>query len=126
MEAVSVSVKPPPQIHRHTIRGFYWDHPDAKKPRGKHNVYHMLDKHRVTPDEVEEVLEGAPVVLDVPVSFGKNPVYAVVGFTANGRLLEVHGIVLLDPPFDGMWRTITAMDADGHAKRRYEKERGGR
>lgn len=119
-------MSPPANVHTHAIRGFFWDHPDAQKPRAEHNVYHMLDKHGVTSEEVEEVIEGAPVLLKAAIPKGQNPVYGVVGLTAKGRLLEIWGIVFLDPPYADMWRTITAIDADADARRRYEKERGAR
>jgi hypothetical protein len=114
------------KIHTETIVGFHWDHPRAKKPRDKHNVYHMLDRHNVTPNEVEEVVEGAPVFIGTGETDGDSPVYGVVGITANGRMLEVWGMVFQKAPLAGMWRTITAMDADEDARRRYYKERGVR
>lgn len=79
-------------------RRLFWDAPDSPEPREKHNVYHMLDRHKVSRDEVEQVLEGSPVVLDVQHLQGRNPVYGVVGYTARGGLLEVWGVVFRDPP----------------------------
>lgn len=117
-------MRPPARVHTQTIAGFYWDHPNAKKPRSEHNVYHILDKHRVSTDEVEEVIEGFPVLLDVQAADGESPVYGVVGFTAGGRMLEIWGMVFQRHPYVGMWRNITAMDADDDAKERYYRERG--
>ncbi len=83
----------PIKVHTATIVGFFWDHPEAAKPRYEHNVFHMLDRHGVTTDEVEHVLEGVPVLLDAQVSDVRNPVFGVVGITADGRMLEVWGII---------------------------------
>jgi hypothetical protein len=78
----------------------------------------------VTPDEVRQVLQGAPV-FQREATDGPNPVYVAIGPTGRGRLLEVWGIYYESPPKTGWWRTITAMAA----RRRYEaiwnKQRGG-
>lgn len=96
----------------------------SPKSRREHNVYHILDGHGISTDEVEEVIEGTPVIIDVQEFDGQSSVFGLVGFTAGGRLLEIWGMVFQRPPLAGLWRNITAMDADAEATSRYYKERG--
>lgn len=103
------------------ICGLIWD--DEDDPEG--NVRHIA-RHDVQPWEVREVLESAPVFLEVEESFGPNPVFVAIGCTVSGRLLEVWGIHFQNPPREGWWRTVTAMDARPRYRRIYLKERGGR
>lgn len=103
------------------LRGLVWD--DEDDPEG--NIQHIA-RHRVRPWEVREVLESAPVFREAEESYGPNPVYVAIGFTAAGRLLEVWGIHFRHGPLAGWWRTITAMDARRRYRRIYLDERGGR
>lgn len=107
------------QVTRLLISGLDWD--DEDDPDG--NVQHIA-KHHVTPSEVREVLEGAPVFFPVPED-GPNPVFVAVGMTAAGRLLEVWGIYFEQPPKHGWWHTVTAMDARPHQRALWSRERGG-
>jgi hypothetical protein len=57
----------------------------------EHNVQHLWQSHRVTPDEVEEILlgiEGDEVVYRLP----RHGDYVVIyGETGSGRLLKMAG-----------------------------------
>lgn len=77
------------------IHGLVWD--DEEDSTG--NVCHLVP-HPVTPGEVREVLEGAPLFERVPAD-GANPVFVAVGHTLSGRLLEVWGIYFEQPPKKG-------------------------
>ncbi len=91
------------------------------------NVQHMWQKHRVTPGEVMEVFESAPViVLEELETEDLSAEYTIIGYTAAGRLLEVHGCYYKAPPRRNWWRTFTAFDADRDSQRLYFKEKGGR
>ena len=104
------------------IRGLDWD--DDDDPAG--NVQHIR-LHGVTPSEVAEVLEGAPSFFVVePRSEGRNPYYVAVGYTAEGRLLEVWGVLYLSPPMENYWHTATAMDARPRWGREYQRMKGMR
>lgn len=63
---------------------FFWDRLDADKPRDQHNVYHMLDRHNVTVDKVEEVFESLPLILDGRYEEDGNPLYVVIGYIVFG------------------------------------------
>lgn len=101
------------------IKGLDWD--DADDPNG--NVKHIA-RHDVTPREVEEVLQSAPVFHRVEAD-GQNPYFEVIGHTATGRLLEIWGIYYQSEPKGKMWHTATAMDARTEARKMWNKERGG-
>lgn len=101
------------------IHGLVWD--DEEDSTG--NVCHLVP-HPVTPGEVREVLEGAPLFERVPAD-GANPVFVAVGHTLSGRLLEVWGIYFEQPPKKGWWRTITAMDARPAQRERWARAKGG-
>ncbi len=98
------------------IKALDWDDPDG--PNG--NVKHIA-RHDGTPQEVEEVLQSAPVFHRVATE-GPNPYFAVIGPTAAGRLLEIWGIYYQSGPKQTMWRTSTALDA----RKLWNKARGGR
>lgn len=106
-------------VEGHTIVDFFWDSRPGK------NVEHIQPK-RISTREVEEVLEGGPLVLGPIETDGDNPGYLVIGPTAQGRLLLVWGIVFLNEPYAGFWYNITARDAEDEDRARYEEERGGR
>ena len=102
------------------IKALDWD--DPNDPRG--NVKHIA-RHDVTPQEVEEVLQSAPVFHRVEAE-GQNAYFEVIGPTAAGRLLEIWGIYYQSGPKGTMWRTSTALDARKDAQKLWNKERGGR
>jgi uncharacterized DUF497 family protein len=77
-----------------------------------------IARHGVTPDEVEEVCFGAPLVLRAK-SKGSNPVYYVLGHTDAGRYLFC---VVIGFP-DGNGYPITARVMTTKEKRRYRKWR---
>ncbi len=87
-----------------SIRGFVWD---------EENVSHIAD-HGVTPEEVEEALTNAPVVLR-----GRDGLYLAHGQTENGRLLFV---VSATRP-GGRIRVITARDMTEPEKRLWRRRR---
>lgn len=103
------------------IKGLDWD--DENDPEG--NVQHIA-KHGVTPREVSEVLESGPAVflLEMETEEG-SPYYVVVGYTAEGRMLEVYGVLYKAPPVDGFWHTATAMDARRQWRQEYFSFKGG-
>lgn len=84
---------------------------------GGHNVLHLWQSHRVTPDEIEELLFG----LD-----GEDAIYrlrrdgdflTVYGETGSGRLLKLVG-EFMD---NGQFRVFAAQDMDGAEKRAFRK-----
>ena len=77
-----------------------------------------IAQHDVTPDEVEDVCFGMPMVLRVR-SRGKNPVYQVLGQTAGGRYLL--GVVIGFA--DGRGYPVTARPMTDKEKRRFKKWR---
>jgi hypothetical protein len=89
-----------------TINDFIW--PQAR-------IEHIA-KHGVTPEEVEEVCFGNPLVLRAK-SRGENPVYYVLGQTSAGRYLFC--VVIRFP--DGKGYPVTARDMTAKEKRRYRK-----
>jgi hypothetical protein len=79
------------------------------------NVDHLWAAHRVTPDEVEEIvfgIDGEPAVYRV-LRDGDN--YKIFGETGGGRLLVMVGSFLRD----GRFRVFAARDMDGFEKRAY-------
>lgn len=79
------------------------------------NVDHLWASHRVTPDEVEEVvfgIDGEPAVYRV-LRDGHN--YKIFGETGGGRLLLMVGSFLPD----GRFRVFAARDMDEREKRAY-------
>ena len=70
----------------------------------------------VTPEEVEKVCFGAPLVLRAT-SEGKNPVYYCLGQTAAGRYLFC--VVIRFP--DGNGYPVTARNMTTNEKRRFRQ-----
>jgi hypothetical protein len=87
-----------------TIRELIW-------PRDR--VDHIA-RHGVTPDEVEQVCLGRPMVQRAK-SEGDNPVYYVRGQTAEGRYLFC--VVIRLP--DGKGYPVTARTMTDRERRRY-------
>lgn len=89
------------------IKGFVWD---------DENVAHIA-RHAVSPDEVEEVLVGDPVVLR-----GGDDRYFAYGRTENDRWL--FAVYVTRPR--GRVRVLTARDMTDREKRLYRRKRKGR
>jgi uncharacterized DUF497 family protein len=75
-----------------------------------------IAQHGITPDEVEDVCFGKPLVYRAK-SEGKNPVYYVLGQTNAGRYLFC---VIIQFP-DGKGYPVTARPMTAKEKRRYRK-----
>ena len=75
-----------------------------------------IDRHGVTPEEVEEACFGHALVLRAK-SEGENPVYYVLGQTNAGRYLFC--VVIRFP--DGKGYPITARSMTDQEKRRYRQ-----
>ncbi len=78
------------------------------------NVGHIA-KHRVTPEEVEEVCHAEPLVFEA-----KRGRIIGVGPTVDGRVLAV----VLAPEGEGVYYPITARPASKKERRLYEKQGG--
>lgn len=81
------------------------------------NVAHIA-RHEVTPEEVEEVCHGEPVV-----QVGKKGRSLVFGPTLSGRMLTV----VLDPESseEGVYYPVTARPTSRRERTIYASERGG-
>jgi len=88
------------------IRRLIWD---------SWNIEHVA-RHQVTPDEVEEVCHGDPVVQE-----GKKGRSLVFGPTKAGRMLTV----VLDPEGRGLYYPVTARPASRKERAVYTSEKGG-
>jgi len=75
-----------------------------------------IARHAVTPDEVEQVCFGQPLVQRAK-SYGDNPVYYVLGQTDAGRYL--FSVVIQFP--DGKGYPVTARPMTDSEKRRYQR-----
>ena len=74
------------------------------------------EKHAVTPQEIEEALAIAPAFFE---NAGKRAPLIMVGLTQAGRMLAAP----LEPTGrKGVWRPVTAFEANAHHRRRYEEE----
>jgi len=73
-----------------------------------------IARHDVTPDEVEEVCFGQPLIQRAK-SHGENPVYYVLGQTNVGRFL--FSVVIQFP--DGKGYPVTARPMTDKERRRY-------
>lgn len=75
------------------------------------------EKHEVTPQEIEEALQIAPVFYKN--DEGKRAPLIMVGLTQASRML----VAPLEPTNRrGVWRAVTAFEANAHHRRRYEEE----
>lgn len=75
-----------------------------------------IARHGVTPEEVEEVCFGQPLVLRAK-SEGANPVYYALGQTEDGRYLFC--VVIQFP--DGKGYPVTARPMTEKEKQRYKR-----
>jgi uncharacterized protein len=75
-----------------------------------------IARHAVTPDEVEQVCFGKPLVQRAK-SYGENPVYYVLGQTEAGRYL--FSVVIQFP--DGKGYPVTARSMTDNEQRRYRR-----
>lgn len=80
------------------------------------NVAHIA-RHQVTPEEVEEVCQGDPVVQQ-----GSKGRSLVFGHTKSARII----IVVLDPEGEGVYYPVTARPASRRERAIYQQERYGR
>ncbi len=78
------------------------------------NVAHIA-RHRVIPEEVEEVCHGQPITSETY----KGRI-RVVGLTRSGQILTV---ILAPTPDAGVYYPITARPADRKERRNYREER---
>jgi len=77
-----------------------------------------IARHAVTPDEVEQVCFGQPLVQRAK-SYGENPVYYVLGQTDAG--LYLFSVIIEFP--DGKGYPVTARPMTEKEKRRYRQWR---
>ena len=76
------------------------------------------EKHAVTPGEIEETLANAPVFYENE-GDGKRAPIVMVGPAQSSRML----VAPLEPTGrKGVWRAVTAFEANAHHRRRYEEE----
>lgn len=78
-----------------------------------------IGRHNVNPIEVQEVCFGKPLILRTK-GQGVNPVYLVLGQTAQGRYLTC---VLVNFA-DGKGYPVTARDMTDKERKRFQKWRG--
>ena len=75
-----------------------------------------VSKHEITPEEIEEVCFGEPLIFRGKTS-GMNPAYYVLGQTSAGRYLFC--VVIAFP--DGNGYPVTARSMTINEKRRFKK-----
>jgi hypothetical protein len=93
----------------------YWDEDD-------NNVNHLWDRHKVTPDEIEEIVFGTEDDRPGYLMFRSADGYIILGRTPDGRLLKVYGEFIEAKKFDGLrFRPIHAMDMNSDEKRRFKE-----
>jgi uncharacterized DUF497 family protein len=81
------------------------------------NVRH-LKRHRVTPNEFEELITGDPAYLEYQTEAGEER-YKVLGETRAGRVL-----IAVWTPREGRVRAVTAYGASGVHQEHYRRSRG--
>ena len=86
----------------------YWD---------DNNREHLCQSHRVTPDDVEEVLFGVDGEEAVYRQRRDGSYLIVYGETGSGRLLKLVGEFLED----GRFRVFAAQDMDAQEKRAFRR-----
>ena len=79
------------------------------------NLEHIAS-HDVSPEEVEEICMGNPLILTAP-SKGKNPVYYILGQTQSGRYL--FSVVIYFGKGKGY--AVTARNIPDNERRRFSK-----
>jgi uncharacterized DUF497 family protein len=79
------------------------------------NVGHIA-RHQVTPEEVEEVCHGDPILRQ---AYGGR--IMLIGLTSAGRFVAV----VLDPAGDDAYYPVTARPASRKERRLYRDEKGG-
>jgi len=75
-----------------------------------------IAQHDVTPEEVEEVCEGEPIMRN---SYSTR--IMVIGPTHSGRMLAI----VLHPKGEGVFYPVTARSADRRERKDYLEEQGG-
>jgi uncharacterized DUF497 family protein len=76
-----------------------------------------IDRHHVSPDEVDEVCLG----MSAYVSRAGRTRYQIIGPSYSGRLL----VVFLDRLETGVFYPVTARDASDRERRLFQRKRGG-
>jgi len=85
----------------------------------ENNVAHLWQSHRVTTDEVEEVVFGIPGEAACYLARRTGEAYEIYGETGGGRLLKLVGHFR----DDGSFRVFHAMNMTDVERRRYRKSR---
>lgn len=79
------------------------------------NVAHLA-RHGVTPDQIEELCAGDPVVQE-----GHSGRILVFGPIKSGKMMTV----VLDPEGDGVYYPVTARPASRRERSIYQQKKGG-
>ena len=82
------------------------------------NVSH-IDRHQATPEEVEEVCRGEPLV-----QVGSYGRLLVFGPTRSGRMLTV--VLDREPDGEGVYYPVTARPSSCRERAIFTRERGGK
>jgi uncharacterized DUF497 family protein len=81
------------------------------------NISHLLERHDVLVDEVQEILFGVPGEEPSYLCRREGDHYKIYGETGDGRLLKLRG----EFRSDGRFRVFHAMDMDRLEQREYRK-----
>lgn len=81
------------------------------------NIAHLLDRHDVLVDEVEEILFGIPGEQPRYLGRRQGDHYKIYGETGDGRLLKLRG----EFRSNGCFRVFHAIDMDSSEQREYRK-----
>jgi hypothetical protein len=81
------------------------------------NISHLLDRHDVLVDEVEELLFGVPGEAPHYLCRRDGDNYKIYGQTGDGRFLKLRG----EFRSNGRFRVFHAMDMSGPERREYQK-----
>lgn len=82
------------------------------------NIIEHIARHNVSPEEVEEVCFGQPLIVkSKQASKGPNPTYYALGQTENGRYLFVMFIYFKQ----GRAMVVTARDMDPAERKYYQR-----
>ncbi|MCL4545106.1 MAG: BrnT family toxin [Chloroflexi bacterium] len=80
------------------------------------------EKHRISEREIAEVFENAPQFFINARGEGRRAPLVMVGPTIAGRML----VVPIEPTESwGVWRPVTAFEANRHHRTRYERPEDG-
>ena len=90
------------------VEPLYWD---------DNNVQHLWQSHKVTPDEIEELLFGVDGEEAIYRLRREGDFLKVFGETGSGRLLKLVGEFVAN----GQFRVFAAQDMDDAEKRAFRK-----